>query len=342
MNKSRELLQQFEQLREKNIHLIAVSNNEWYSLFRDEIRNSIAIEGIFANRNELLDVLSKNKRTNDEKTAAILGYFEAASSLYEYANNLYKEGEFTLRISDIKQIHTLLMRYESQVGSFNGKLGEFRVESVEVNEARFTPLEYVYVRETMETFVKWINEKLKEPDYDKIKLAALSHILFETIHPFKDGNGRAGRILLSYILVGCGYVNIAIKGTQKYDRSKYYEAMENGDDQFELMLREIEKGNKLKVKEINSHAENSDVTLLENIIINRLRDSLKRLSKKGFVEMNKDALVPLRDAAKFFSYSQDYLRKLINTGKLPAEKKGKLWYLRIRDVQKYMNQVSEE
>lgn len=342
MNKSRELLKQFEQLREKNIHLLAVSNNEWYSLFRDEIRNSIAIEGIFTNRNELLDVLSKNKRTEDGKTAAILGYFEAASTLYEYANNLYKEGEFTLRISDIKQIHTLLMRYENQIGSFNGKLGEFRLEPVEVNEARFTPLEYVYVRETMETFIKWINEKIKEPDYDKIKLAALSHILFETIHPFKDGNGRAGRILLSYILVGCGYVNIAIKGTQRYDRSKYYEAMENGDDQFELMLREIEKGNKVTVKEINSHAENSDVTLLEKIIINRLGDSLKRLSKKEFVQMNRDALVPLRDAAKFFSYSQDYLRKLINTGKLPAEKKGKLWYLRIRDVQKYMNQISEK
>ena len=342
MNKSRELVKQLEQLREKNIHLIAVSNNEWYSLFRDEIRNAIAIEGIFANRNELLDVLSKNKRTTDEKTAAILGYFEAASTLYEYANNLYKEGEFTLRISDIKQIHTLLMRYENQVGSFNGKLGEFRLEPVGVNEANFTPLEYVYVRETMETFIKWINEKIKEPDYDKIKLAALSHILFETIHPFKDGNGRAGRILLSYILIGCGYVNIAIKGTQKYDRDKYYEAMENGDDQFELMLREIEKNKKVTAKEISSRAEISDVTLLEKIIINRLGDSLKRLSKKGFVEMNQDALVPLRDAAKFFSYSQDYLRKLINTGKLPAEKKGKLWYLRIRDVQKYMDQISEE
>src|SRR5512134_1019943 len=99
-----DLLKEFEQLRKRNIHLIAVSNSEWYSLFQDEIRNSIAIEGIFANRNELLDVLGKNKRTSDVKSAAILGYFEAAGTLYEYANNLYKEVEFALRISDIKQI----------------------------------------------------------------------------------------------------------------------------------------------------------------------------------------------------------------------------------------------
>lgn len=74
------LLKQFKNLREKNIQLIAVSNTEWYSLFRDEIRNSIAIEGIFSNRNDLLDVLEKNKKTTDQKTAAILGYFEAAST----------------------------------------------------------------------------------------------------------------------------------------------------------------------------------------------------------------------------------------------------------------------
>jgi len=69
------LIKAFQQLRKENVQFIAVANSEWYSLFRDEIRNSIAIEGIFTNRNELLDVLERNKRTSDEKTAAILGYF---------------------------------------------------------------------------------------------------------------------------------------------------------------------------------------------------------------------------------------------------------------------------
>ena len=62
-----------QKLINKNIDFIKVSNTEWYSLFKDEIRNSIAIEGVFANRSELLDVLEKNKRTNKQKTAAILG-----------------------------------------------------------------------------------------------------------------------------------------------------------------------------------------------------------------------------------------------------------------------------
>ncbi len=335
------LLQEFENLRKNNVNLIAVSNSEWYSLFRDEIRNSIAIEGIFTNRNELLEVLEKNKRGNDEKSAAILGYFEAASALYEYANNLHKEKEFSLRISDIKQIHTLLMRYEKQNGSFKGRLGEFRTEPVEVNNARFSPLKYIFVRETMEAFVKWINEKLQDAEYDKIKLAVESHLLFETIHPFTDGNGRAGRILLSYILIGCGYVNIAIKGSLKSDREIYYDAMESGDDQFELLLRKFEKGTKISSKEINKTAQKSDVSLLKEIVVKRLVDAMKRLSKKEIVAINGDAVLPLRDAAKFYNYSQDYLRNLINSNKLPARKKGKLWFVKIRDIEKYIKNLSE-
>ncbi|MCB0258647.1 MAG: hypothetical protein KDE62_02815, partial [Calditrichaeota bacterium] len=93
----RKLKAAFEAIRREVHPFIAVANIEWYSLFKDEIRNSIAIEGIFANRKELLDVLERNKRTSDQKMAAILGYFESAGSLYDYANNLYNEQEFQLR-----------------------------------------------------------------------------------------------------------------------------------------------------------------------------------------------------------------------------------------------------
>ncbi len=326
----------FEQLRKENVQFIAVANSEWYSLFRDEIRNSIAIEGIFANRNELLDVLERNKRTTDEKTAAILGYFEAASFVYEYANNLYKENEFRIRLSDIRQIHTLLMRYEQQVGSFCGILGDFRKDDVEVTHSTFTPLKTIFLYDVMNLLVKWINEKLMDKDCDKIMLATASHILFETIHPFRDGNGRVGRILLSFLLIGTGFVNIAIKGTTKAQREKYYQALETGDSEFERMLRDIENGKKVTTQSIDECLANSDLALLQNIICNRLNDALHRLKMKEFLSLNKDAMLPLRDAARFFNYSQDYLRNLINKKKLPAAKRGKLWHVKVRDVEKYL------
>lgn len=54
-----------DDFRSENIHFISVNNSEWYSLFQDEIRNSIAIEGIFANRSELLSVLERGRRMMD-------------------------------------------------------------------------------------------------------------------------------------------------------------------------------------------------------------------------------------------------------------------------------------
>ena len=334
-----QLKKDISKLRKNNVNLIAVSNSEWFTLFRDEIRNSIAIEGIFTNRNDLIHVLKHNKKTTDQKSAAILGYFEAASSVYEYANNLYKENEFTIRLADIKQIHTMLMRYEKQVGSYVGNLGEYRKEQVEVFNSTFSPLHFMYIPKTMKIFLKWLNHNIKNPNYNKIKLAALSHLLFETIHPFRDGSGRVGRIFLSFLLIGFGYLNIAIKGTGKKDRDKYYKAMEIGDKKFEILLRNIEKRQIISVTEINNFAKETDSTLLEKIIKNRLQDSFNRIKNSKFIELNLNAEVTLNEASKFYNYSQDYLRNLINMGKLKARKKGKLWYINISDIDDYIKEL---
>jgi Fic family protein len=283
----------------------------------------------------LIEVLEKNRRTSNEKTAAILGYFESASTAYEYANNLFRSEEFSLRVSDIRQFHSLLMRYEEQVGSFSGIRGDFRKNDTEVMEAGFTPLKGIYVSDTMSAFVQWINEKLKEPSTDPVQLAAVSHILFETIHPFHDGNGRVGRILLSYLLIGSGFSNISIKGVTGTQREIYYHSLDTGDDQFDQMLRKIEAGEKPTPKLINSYTRKSDVGVLEKMVREQLKNALDRLKTRDLFKFSPEAELPLRDASRFFNYSQDYLRNLINRGKLTAHKKGKLWYVLVRDIKKY-------
>lgn len=326
-------------LRSDKGRLVTVQNAEWYSLFREEIRNSIAIEGVFANRQELIEVLEHNKRTNKEKAAAILGYFDAASSIYEYAYNQWQEGEFCLRMADIKQIHTMLMRYEKEMGTYIGELGDFRKTTVEVTQSKFKPIDHFYVREAVDLMIRWVNRNLKRPKHTPVALAALAHTWFESIHPFRDGNGRAGRILLNYILIGTGYLNIAIKGFSKADRDEYYDALEEGDDCFEEISRRIEKGKKLSLDQATALITDVPLAGLKKIILDQMTDSLKRFKNVGVTGLDKDASLPLRDLARLYDYSQDYLRNLINRGELKAEKKGKLWYVRVRDMAEHVSSL---
>ena len=331
-----------ESLRKKADTLINVHNAEWYSLFKDEIRNSIAIEGVFTNRQDLIDVLENNKRTNKQKAAAILGYFEAASTMYEYANNQFKENEFVLRLADVKQIHTILMRYEKEAGAYIGKLGEFRATTAEVAQSHFMPISHFYIRESMILMVKWINAHLKKNVYDAVSLAALAHVWFETIHPFRDGNGRAGRILLSYILVGCGLVNIAIKGLSEVSRDKYYHSLEECDGVFDEINRKIESQRVVSIKDVDRAIQNYSYDAIATMVYERLRETARRLKEGKQLSLNAEAILPLKDLAKAYDYSQDYLRNLINRGHLKAQKKGKLWYVKVKNMADYVNSLSNK
>ena len=261
--------------------------------------------------------------------------------MYEYAYNQFKEKEFTLRMADLKQIHTLLMRYEKDFGFYIGKIGEFRTSNVEVAMATFKPIDGFYVREAITLFIKWFNEKLKDSKFDRLKLAAISHVWFETIHPFRDGNGRVGRILLSYLLIGCGLVNISIKGIAKSDREKYYQALETSDECFEKINREIETSGKVSVKKANECIKKNNSLPVENIILDCLSKSAARLQSTQELSFEKDTMVPLRKLAVAYNYSQNYLRNLINRGSLKATKRGKLWHVRIRDMQKYIDSITK-
>jgi len=52
--------------------------------------------------------------------------------------------------------------------------------------------------------------------------------------------------------------------------------------------------------------------------------------------IDKEALLPLSDLGRIYDYSPDYLRNLINRGKLRARKKGKTWYVCVQDFVNYI------
>lgn len=114
----------------------------------------------------------------------------------------------------IKQIHTLVLMDRPE------DRGIYRHIPVRIMGAYHTPPNPVIVPEMMGKLVAEFAKKKLHP----IETAALFHLKFEGIHPFVDGNGRTGRLILNLFLMQNGYPPINVKFA---DRKRYYDAFDS-------------------------------------------------------------------------------------------------------------------
>jgi Fic family protein len=95
---------------------------------------------------------------------------------------------------------------------------------VYVRGAGFVPPDPEYVDKEFKRLMLWYRANKKR--YHPVVVAAYFHHVFESIHPFRDGNGRVGRLLLNFILRKNSLPMINIKYK---NRNKYYTALEAGN-----------------------------------------------------------------------------------------------------------------
>lgn len=94
----------------------------------------------------------------------------------------------------------------------------------------------------MKKLIEFINQSKLNP----VELAARVHYKFESIHPFGDGNGRAGRLLMNYILWHAGYPMLIIEYKK---RASYYKAFPKGQEAFvDYLLRRYLSVHKKRLK----------------------------------------------------------------------------------------------
>lgn len=122
----------------------------------------------------------------------------------------------------IKDIHYHLTdRLQYDRGQF--KTGDNAILGADFNTA--PPHETPYL---MEQLVGNLEYRLQEASSDQEKLEAIldSHITFERIHPFSDGNGRTGRMLMNYSLLKTGLPPLVI---EKESKTEYIQLLANQD-----------------------------------------------------------------------------------------------------------------
>lgn len=124
-----------------------------------------------------------------------------------YGLKMLKDG-FPLSLRLIREIHTVLL----SGGRGSGKLpGEFRrsqnwIGGTRPGNALFVPPPVEYLNECLDDFEKFLHEDT----FPILIKAGIAHVQFETIHPFLDGNGRLGRLLITLLLCNSGVIDVPI------------------------------------------------------------------------------------------------------------------------------------
>ncbi|MFQ5975900.1 MAG: Fic family protein [Candidatus Hydrothermarchaeales archaeon] len=176
--------------------------------------NSNAIEGSTVTEREALLIL-KDKVTPGGKTLIEIKEAENHQRAFEY---ILKE-KSKVKKNLILGLHKIVS--ERLLGIYEGK---FRDIKVEILGADVKTSEPENIASEINGLLRWYGKVRKK--MHPLEAAAVFHVKFENIHPFRDYNGRVGRLLLNYMLLSEGYPMIIIPVVR---REEYYAALNAGD-----------------------------------------------------------------------------------------------------------------
>lgn len=161
---------------------------------RKEALISSQIEGTQCTLDDLLDPY--NEIAVNPDVSDVINYVNAVS----FAINRLKELPLCLRL--IRETHAVLLNNvrgeEKNPGEFRRSQNWIGAAGCSIKDARYIPPNVDDMNECMSQLERYINES---DEYDALIRAALIHYQFETIHPFLDGNGRIGRLLILLYLM---------------------------------------------------------------------------------------------------------------------------------------------
>lgn len=189
---------------------------------------------------------------------------------------------------------------------------QFRTGPVTIRGARIQPPSARQVPGLMCEWVAWLDGEGMA--YATILRAAIAHHGFEAVHPFRDGNGRTGRLLVNLILMRDGYPPA-------------------------LLLHEW----RLAYLEALSAADSGRYGPLANLVGRAVEQGLDLYldaCARGVVDENEEER-PLAELAPEFGYSVEYLGLLVRKGRVAATKRGRLWYTTRAAIERYRSEVEQ-
>lgn len=228
---------QIGELREKLGGLPSPEEAEgiWRGIWLEEAHHSTALEGNTLVLKQVEQLLDEGRAVGNKELSEYLevrGYADAA--IWVYGQGLepgdWEDGGL-VSLAEVREVHSLAMTPVWDVAPHpqatpREKPGAFREHDIEPFPGGMQPPEWTEVPVLVRD---WIADARALPEVDEAmigeKLASL-HARFEQVHPFLDGNGRAGRLILNLLLIRLGYPPAII---YKGDRARYLAALRRAD-----------------------------------------------------------------------------------------------------------------
>lgn len=278
---------------------------------------STKIEGTQVTVDDVLESNADNKVVNED-VQEVLNYANALMS----GKRLLEQLPISARL--IKELHKKLL--DGNVRGRSRAPGEFRQiqnfigpEGCTIKNASFIPPEPQLVEGYIANLERYINYSMDE--LDPLVKIAIIHAQFETIHPFLDGNGRIGRILIPLYLFKEGIIdepNFFLSETLERDKHKYYRLLND--------TREEAKWNEWIKFFLESSIKQADKNIVLIEKINKLYErDLKRI---------KDTI----NTSKVTDIIDVMFERPIFTAKIISEMTG----INITTIRRYLTQLESE
>ena len=258
----------------------------------EDTYHSSALEGNQLSKRQVAALLETDQAHGSlSDSLEVKGYGTAARWVYEHApDHPWDRG---VPLSVIRTVHTLLVApaWALNPPEDHSAPGDYRRQAVRIANRQVTTCPPVAIEGKV---ADWVDATRHDPPAHFMVHLADLHAWFERIHPFADGNGRAGRLLLNFMLLQRGYPPAVLNETS---RELYLRGLARADQGHPTMLAEL----------ISRAAETS----LNKFLIPKLAGTVR--------------LIPLGALASETDYSPGYLRLLAASGRLRAVREGRIW-----------------
>ena len=212
----------------------AEAEDIWTSIWYQEAHQSTALEGNTLVMEQVEALLAQGLAVGNKELREymeVTGYADAAKWVYGQALD---PGDWTpdapLTMTEVRHVHELALGPVWGVAphphaTAEERPGSFRRHDIQPFPSGMTPPSWVEVESAMSDWVASLSRI--STGESPIESLAAAHAEFERIHPFLDGNGRTGRLLLNLVLIRMGYPPVII---YKRDRTKYLRSLRRADE----------------------------------------------------------------------------------------------------------------